>query len=468
MRISFRTRQFAYGAGAVLVVLAAVTSLGWSRVMAFEVERLDDRLCMEARRVAGPMRPDEDAARLLADLALKLRLESVEQLMMRSRGRDGTLRLQSPQWDPALGNPALDWVVQSSSARAAPRAGPDPRGDCALATAKSKGLAWRVAQVDGREGSGTLAADLTAIRSEMQAALAQALLLVVPLALTLTGISAWLLASLSLRPVNRLREAMRKVTPQALHQRLPNRGEDREFRELIAAYNTMLSRLELSFNQASRFSADAAHELKTPLTILRGRLEQAIAQSGQGAIQAELAVMLDEVGRLTGITRKLLLLSQADAGQLALRKERVDLSAMLSDLVSDVQMLLQDQSLRSDIELGLVVEGDELLLRQMFNNLVSNSARHGAPGGWITLRARAADGGIQVIVANACARLGAEQRARFFERFYRADPSRGREVNGTGLGLSLAREIARAHGGELVLDATPEDVVSLCVRLPRG
>ena len=468
MRISFRTRQFAYGAGAVLVVLAAVTSLGWSRVMAFEVERLDDRLCMEARRVAGPMRPNEDAARLLADLALKLRLDSVEQLMIHSRDRDGAVRVQSPQWDPALGNPALDWKVQSTSARAAPRPGPDPRGNCALATAKSKGLAWRVAQVDGREGSGTLAADLTAIRSEMQAALAQALLLVVPLALMLAGISAWLLASLSLRPVNRLREAMRKVTPQVLHQRLPDRGEDREFRELIAAYNTMLARLELSFNQASRFSADAAHELKTPLTILRGWLEQAIAQSGQRAIQADLAMMLDEVGRLTGITRKLLLLSQADAGRLALHKERVDLSAMLTDLVSDVQMLLQGQSLRSDIEPGLAVEGDAVLLRQMFNNLVSNAARHGAPGGWITLRALIDGDGIQVNVANACARLGAEQRARFFERFYRADPSRSREVDGTGLGLSLAREIARAHGGELVLDATPEDVVSLCVRLPRG
>ena len=103
---------------------------------------------------------------------------------------------------------------------------------------------------------------------------------------------------------------MRGVTKAALDQRLDAAGEDREFKELITAYNVMLERLQQSFQQASRFSADAAHELKTPLTILRGRVEQAIKKSDNRAIQADLTQLLDEVGRLAAITRKLLLLSR--------------------------------------------------------------------------------------------------------------------------------------------------------------
>jgi heavy metal sensor kinase len=311
-----------------------------------------------------------------------------------------------------------------------------------------------------------VAADAAAATDELLGVLRSTLGVVVPLALALVALGAWLLSAVSMRPVSRLREAMKSVNRKDLNRRLEGRGEDREFQELIGAYNAMLERLQASFEQASRFSADAAHELRTPLTILQGRLEQAIHKSDKRAIQSDLTEMLDELGRLSSVTRKLLLLSQADAGHLALHRRPVDLADMLDALVTDARMLVTDQAVTSAIEPGLTVNGDELLLRQLLNNLVSNAVRYGRPGGWINIAGRRLPSAIEVTVANAAVPIPAESRARLFDRFYRLDPARNRQSEGTGLGLSLAREIARAHGGELALEPSAADVVCVRLQLP--
>jgi signal transduction histidine kinase len=325
-----------------------------------------------------------------------------------------------------------------------------------------------VASVTVPDGRSLIAVDLAVIKTELQGAVQRALWLVVPWAAALTALGAWLLSAWTMRPVNRLREAMKGVTQKGLNQRLPNKREDLEFKELIDAFNTMLARLEASFLQASRFSADAAHELKTPLTILQGRIEQALNKSAHRAIQADLGELLDEVGRLSAITRKLLLLSQADAGRLALHLEPIDLSAMLDELAVDAQMLLTDQTLHCAIERGLWLRGDAVLLRQLFNNLVSNAVRYCRAGGWIRLSARAQASGLELVFSNATPLIGVGDRARFFERFYRGEASHNRHIEGNGLGLSLAREIARAHGGGLTLEVSTLDEVTLVLVLASG
>lgn len=483
MTISFRTRLFAIATLIVGAVLTTVIALGWSSMMKFEIERLDDRLCMEARRAATqPFHPDE-LPRLEADVALKLRLGSAEQLMLRFDPADGSTGFQSTRWagaplpedmawaasrrmdgrDPPPRRPqeALPNGLQSMGAPA----GPAP-GACSLAWFSSEASKWRAARFDLPFGRSVVAADLAGMTSELQGAVARALTIVVPLALMLTALGAWLLASLSLRPVNRLRNAMKTVTQRVLDQRLPSAGEDREFKDLIADYNTMLARLDASFHQASRFSADAAHELKTPLTILQGRIEQAIGRSDHRTIQTDLTEMLDEVGRLATITRKLLMLSQADAGRLALHRAQVDLTDLLDELMVDAQMLVTDQKVSSAIERGLVTHGDALLLRQLFNNLVNNAVRYCRAGGWIKVRARALAGGIEVIFANQTPAIAEADRARFFERFFRGNSSHNRHIEGSGLGLSLAREIARAHGGDLTLKTSSMKEVRLRLWLP--
>lgn len=491
MTISFRTRLFAVAALIVGTVLAAVMAGGWSSVLKVEVERLDSRLCMEARRIATQPFLADEPSRLESDVALKLRLGSAEQLMVAYYPAEGRAIGAPTRWRGAPLADDLVWVPSRLNDERAqrpedPRQGPrqppprEPPGDrrppaddpapgaCALASFTSAGSEWRAARFDVPTGRGVVAADLASVKAELQSAVQSALTVVVPMALVLTALGAWLLASLSLRPVNRLREAMTGVTPRALDQRLPSASEDREFKALIGEYNTMLARLEASFHQASRFSADAAHELKTPLTILQGRLEQAVSRSDNRAVQQDLMDMLSEVGRLATITRKLLLLSQADAGRLALSRTSVDLTLLLDELMTDVQMLITDQALTSVIEPGLVAQGDALLLRQLFNNLINNAARYGLPRGAIEVRSRALPGGIETIFSNTTRPIPAEERARFFERFFRGDPAHSSSIEGSGLGLSLAREIARAHGGELTLEPGAPDRVTLRLWLPHA
>ncbi|MGI9134654.1 MAG: ATP-binding protein [Rhodoferax sp.] len=482
MILSFRTRLFLSSTAIVALALALVLSIGWSRVMDFELERLNTSLCNEARRLAMEPAQTQELARLEKDILSKLHLETAEQLLLRVDSPQQ--HQQSAQWAQAQELATLAWPATHArervepaendgngerlSSRSRPRLHGEPSdAGCALASFTYQGEQWRAARSVNDETSSIVAADLSGPSAEIHVALRSALMVELPLALLLTAFGALALAALSLRPVNRLRESMQAVTPLALGQRLSDAGEDREFRELIQSYNTMLERLERSFQQASRFSADAAHELKTPLTILRGRMEQWRRKTSDAATQDELAELLDEVGRLSAITRKLLLLSQADAGKLELTLSDVDLTELLGELVADARMLAEGKPLVSSIQPDLQVSGDFVLLRQLLNNLFSNALRYSSPGSQIEVYARRnGSATIEIGVKNTNPPVAAAERARFFERFYRGDSARNRVMDGSGLGLSLAREIARAHHGELVLLESPLEQTHLKLVLP--
>jgi two-component system, OmpR family, heavy metal sensor histidine kinase CusS len=483
MTISFRTRLFVTAGLIVAAVITSVMLIGWSRVLAFEAERLELRLCIEARRVATEPAQSEDMTHLVNDAITKLHLTSPNQVTLQFETRTQGENFQSVNRRTEIAFDAAQWrsvkkqrlplridenVQSPRGDRPSEGDRPDDSGTCELASFDLQGKEWRAARFTVPAGRSVLAVDLVATQADVQSALKQALEMVIPLAVILTAFGAWLLSALTMRPVNRLRDAMKHVTPSALDRRLASDGEDREFKVLIGAYNTMLSRLEASFQQASRFSADAAHELKTPLTILQGRIEQALAKADQPEIQSELIELLEEVGRLSAIIRKLLLLSQADAGWLALHRVPIDLSAMLDEIAADAHMLLTDQTLQCGIDRSISVQGDVVLLRQLFNNLISNAARYCRSGGWIELRARTLPAGVEVEFFNASNTISEEDRARFFDRFYRGDAAHNRSVDGYGLGLSLAREIARAHGGDLFLVPTELDCVKVRLTLPVG
>ena len=501
MTLSFRFRAFVLASMIVGVVLGAVMVVGWSSVQQLEGARLNDRLCMEARRLAIQPFRAEALTRLEADVALKLRLGSAGQLLLRVDAAGGSPSIASAGWRDAPEPDSLNWATAprrdarnppdrtlDTAANSPP--GPPPGNhpgepdrerqsevsqplgvtgpeDCALASFSRHDDDWRAARYTAGTARSVLAADLTSSQTELQSAAKRALLRVVPLALLLTAVGAWILADLTTQPVSRLALAMKRMTPQALDQRLPSEGEDREFKALIGDYNTMLARLEVSFHQASRFSADAAHELKTPLTILQGRLERAIGRADNRIAPSELTGMLDEVGRLAAITRKLLLLSQADAGQLALHTTPVDVTELLDALVADAHMLIASQTISAAIARGLVACGDSALLRQLLNNLLSNAMRYSLPIGVIHIEGRALPGGVEVVFANPTVPIAAVHRARFFERFFRGDSAHNRAVEGSGLGLSLSRELARAHGGDLTLEPSQADEVRMRLWLPQ-
>jgi signal transduction histidine kinase len=345
-----------------------------------------------------------------------------------------------------------------------PARGPGPA--VTLLQREAEGNTWRLALAHIDIARLAIAVNAKAIEADMRGT-RNAFLLSLPLALLLTGLASWAFAKRALAPIDKLTRATRGVTASGLGQRIPASGEDREFVALIEVFNRMLGRLERSFQQAHRFTADAAHELKTPLAIVQGQLERTIHQVADGSpMQTALSSILDEVRRLSVISRKLLMLSQADAGHLAVMREPVDLSGVLEELLEDTRMLAPHLQVDADIAPGLLIQADASLLRQVLHNLISNAIKYNVPGGWIRIKSAGWKQSVEVLVSNASTGITTANRARLFERFFRAEQAHSRAVEGVGLGLSVSREIARAHGGDLTLQGESAGAVEFALVLP--
>ncbi|NEU79675.1 ATP-binding protein [Nostoc sp. UIC 10630] len=333
-------------------------------------------------------------------------------------------------------------------------------------TEQTAKAAWRIGATKFPNAQVGIAVNLQAVDQEM-ATIRNIFLVSIPGSLLLVAIGAWLVSGGALRPIHQLTGVIQQVTVKGLDQRIPVGTTDVEFVELIQVFNLMLERLERSFTQASRFSGDAAHELKTPLTILQGELERTLQQVDPGSeVQQRLSNLLDEVRRLSGIMRKLLLLSLADAGKMSLYLVEVDMSELLMEMLEDVEMLAPHLTVQTDFTDGLRLQGDRDLLIQVLQNLFSNAIKYNLANGWIKIRTHQTQTTLHVIIANASKDIPVSDSLRIFDRFYRGDPARTRKIEGIGLGLSLAREIARAHHGDLTLDSTAFGQTAFTLTLP--
>ncbi|MBL7646319.1 MAG: HAMP domain-containing protein [Candidatus Hydrogenedentes bacterium] len=327
---------------------------------------------------------------------------------------------------------------------------------------------WRVAVLASPRDILVIAADLEPFFAET-GALRDTFLAIFALAMVAIGAGGWFLAQRALKPVNALIAAAESITAQELERRLPEQGSSEEFDRLNRVFNSMLERLDRSFKQATRFSADAAHELKTPLTILQGQLNQALQEAPPGSpLQQKLGQLLEEVQRLTVIIRRLLLLSLADAGRLKVTLAPVALDSFVESIIEDVEILAPELEVKSELSPGIVVEADAALLQQAVQNLVNNAIKYNVPQGKIHFSLFRQAGKVRLTVANTSRGIAAEDRKRVFHRFYRGDPAHSREVDGLGLGLSLAREIVRSHHGKLWLADAPEGWVLFVLELPEA
>ena len=334
------------------------------------------------------------------------------------------------------------------------------------ATVRAAHSEWRVMTLANDEVAVTIAMDLAGVHAEI-AHFQRSLLVVAPLGLLLIVAGGWLLGHMALRPVNLIARTAESVTARKLDARIPDARADTEFRRLILLINGMLERLERSFQQATRFSADAAHELKTPLAILQAQTERCLQRAADGSPeQREYAEQLEEIQRLKTILRKLLLLSQADSGQLPLSLETVNLAALVRASADDVQMLAPGRKVVLHVPAELFVKGDTDLLNQAVENLISNAFKFGDADGVIEIELALCNDRAVLTVANTGAPIPEADRGKIFERFYRADKSRNRKIEGSGLGLSLAREIARAHGGELTLERSDAQLTMFALAIP--
>jgi signal transduction histidine kinase len=301
----------------------------------------------------------------------------------------------------------------------------------------------------------------------------RALLTLLPVALLCAGLGGALLTDRVLKRVRRLTQAAGGIGAGDLSERLPSSGQD-EFSELAETFNGLLGRLETAFAkqqflivQQRRFTADASHELKTPLTIIQGNTSLALhGQPGQEEYKRSMQEIGAAAETMSRLVRDLILLAHSDAGRLGRQRIELLLREVLERAVSRVPRPSAPICLTLEDE-ALSVPGNEEELVRLFTNLLTNAARHTpADSGKITLSARREDTQTVVTVADTGDGIAPEHLPHLGERFYRVDSARSRTDGGTGLGLSICLGIVEAHDGEMTFASVLGEGTTVTVRLP--
>ncbi|MHB1078105.1 MAG: sensor histidine kinase [Prosthecobacter sp.] len=288
-------------------------------------------------------------------------------------------------------------------------------------------------------------------------------------AILLGIIGGRLLMRRALRPIEELTEALEKTTESNLAEPVARSGNGDELDRMSAVFNSMKERLGASFTQAREFTLHASHELKTPLTILHGTLEQMIGDDTTPAAHRErIASMLEEVQRLSVIVGQLAFLAKADAGQLESSHGIVALHELVRDLVEDLTLLSVAQNITITLAAcqPSAVAGDRMRLRQLLLVLGDNAVKHNHKNGSVVLDLNHDEKQVIFRITNTGPVLPLELRSRVFERFLRGDASHGSAIEGSGLGLSIAQSIARSHHGSLAFEVLSDERTQLTLSLP--
>jgi heavy metal sensor kinase len=287
-------------------------------------------------------------------------------------------------------------------------------------------------------------------------------------------VGRWI-AGRALEPVDSMITEIREITDgRSLHRRLPVPMEKDELARLAATLNQMWTRLERSFAALRRFTADASHELKTPLTVVRAGVERAITRPDMPPeTLAALEETLQEVNRMTELLDSLLTLARADEGRAELHREPVDLRQIIEEAGETGELLAEHAGVGMEIRLPadpLVVSVDRSRVRQLALNLIENAVKYTPRGGQVSVELGSNDGRAVFTVADTGIGIAPGDLPHVFDRFWRADSARTRtsERAGTGLGLAICKWIAEAHGGTIDVQSRPGRGTTFTVGLPRG
>ncbi len=326
----------------------------------------------------------------------------------------------------------------------------------------------------GPEIGGLLVATSTTQLAFGPAELLRSMLLISPLVLIAAALLGFWLADTSLRPVQGIMDEVEAITDgRSLHRRLAVPVSGDEMARLALTVNGMLARLEKSFTSLHRFTADASHELKTPLQVLRVGVERALVHPG---VPQEILESLDEtlaqINQMTEMVESLLTLARADEGAVPLAMEESDLREILSDVAETAGMLGESTGVRvtSDLPPAPVrMRVDLHRIREMLLNLVTNAIKYTPAGGAVGVGLSEEDGAVVMTVRDSGIGIAPGDLPHIFDRFWRADPARSRTGDrpGTGLGLAITKWIAEAHGGSITVQSRPGRGTMFTVRLPR-
>jgi heavy metal sensor kinase len=449
------------GAFAVVAVLAAAGF--WFAFRTAEYQSVDSSLVAQSHLVEAQVQ--ENAGQQAGDVGERLAGETdtgiaVGALLLSSNGRvlgqSGQIR------DPA--------ALASAGARQAASGG----GCCqtvVLSGHSTRVLAVPVDLPGGAHGTLVLGRPVDELQETL---LRVGILLGAVVAILVAGAGAlgYWLAGRALRPVGVMAATARQISEQDLHRRI---GLDLppgdELGELAATFNSMLARLEASFQGLRRFTADAAHEFRAPLALMRTQVDVTLRRPRRASeYEASQRALLPEIERLSRLSDQLLLLARADAGALAPRREVLDVPDLLEDTVERWRPAARERhvELLSQLPLEGSLSADPELMRRLLDNLMDNAIRHTPAGGSVSVAATEHPGSWVLSVRDTGPGVDSALRPRLFERFARSDEARSPSTGGAGLGLSLCAAIVQAHGGVISLEDSDGPGANFVVKLPAG
>jgi signal transduction histidine kinase len=306
-------------------------------------------------------------------------------------------------------------------------------------------------------------------------ALLRSMLLIAPVVLLCSAALGWWLAGTSLQPLLGIMDELEAITDgRSLHRRLAVPLSQDEISRLVVTLNGMLARLEQSFASLRRFTADASHELKTPLMVLRAGVERGLThpQTPRDVLQS-LDETLGQINQMTEMVDNLLTLARADEGRAPLALEQSDLRELVADVSETAGMLGEDAQIRVTTEIPsgpVLLPVDRHRIRELLLNLVTNAIKYTPAGGAVGLSLSEANGVVTLVVSDTGVGIAPGDLPHIFDRFWRADPARSRtgERAGTGLGLAITKWIAEAHGGSITVQSRPGRGTVFTVHLPRN
>jgi heavy metal sensor kinase len=302
---------------------------------------------------------------------------------------------------------------------------------------------------------------VAALTGEIEEGLARfrwTLVLLIPAVLAIATGGGWWMSRRALAPVDEITATARSIGESSLSRRLPVPGTNDELERLSLTLNQMLERIEGAFRRVTEFTADASHELRTPIALVRTTAELALRrQRTEGDYRGALEEILNEAERTTGLIENLLTLARADAGKAQIERSPVDAASLLLEAAEQARKLAAQKEISFDhspFDPGPLILGDAGALRRLLLIVLDNAVKYTPSGGSVALVARTEGQRLHVEVRDTGIGIAVDDLPHIFERFYRADKSRSRDSGGAGLGLSLAKWIADAHGGEIFVESS--------------
>ncbi len=298
----------------------------------------------------------------------------------------------------------------------------------------------------------------------------QLALILLPCGVVLAAVAGWFLTGGTLKPVSRITRAAHEIEISNLARRLPLTGAGDELDSLAVAFNDVFSRLEKAVGELRQFTGSIAHELRTPLAALRGEAEIALLHARSvEEVKDVLGSQLEEFDKLTRMIGQLLTLARSESGDIRFDLRHFDIAVTIRDVVDTFSLMASARGITLDCSLAndLIATVDPQWVERVLVNVLDNAIKYTLPGGQVSIRGTLDPDAVRIDIQDTGTGISEEALPHVFERFYRADPSRNKDVDGVGLGLSLTKWIVEKHGGTIVVSSEPGRGTCFTIRFPR-